>query len=312
LIRARVGGHAIPCDLRDGYVYIRRDGSQTVLTGTKDFAINPYPFLLGLTFAAQDAGVEVHENTQVTRIAEDAGGCVVTVGTGEEIEATHVIATGGHRMAVRITLLRPLRSRTAELRVSTLITEPVPESVLHHIMPVAGGRRFPFANDALDIAYGNVDQHGRITFGASATALHDPDFSAIARIMHAIFPDLASRFKASVGHPLRWRPLVVAERLCFTRDQLPNVGIIGYHQRVFYVHALGGHGLAIGTMLGEAVARKTWGAFCHGIATDPVFDDFAAIPHGWVPQWQPARVMTTALGRKIRLLQHRKHREVSE
>jgi glycine/D-amino acid oxidase-like deaminating enzyme len=114
--------------------------------------------------------------------------------------------------------------------------------------------------------------------------------------MHATFPNLADAYHAAVGRPLGWQPFVTAERLCFTRDGLPNVGIIGPYRRVFYVHALGGHGLAIGTMLGEAVAQKAWGVVSGDPVQDLIFDDFASVRHGWLPPWQPFRRLTASIG----------------
>ena len=111
---------------------------------------------------------------------------------------------------------------TTELKVSTLITDPIPELVLRVIMPLAEGHRYPFANDAPNVAYGSIDRHRRMIFGSNATALRDPDFTAIARDDARDFSQSADAYQVAVGRPLGWRPLVVAERLCFTRDELPN------------------------------------------------------------------------------------------
>jgi glycine/D-amino acid oxidase-like deaminating enzyme len=198
-------------------------------------------------------------------------------------------------MAEQIALLHPLRARTTELKVSTLITDPIPESVLRIIMPLAEGCRYPFADDAENVAYGCIDEQRRMVFGAHVTALRNPDFAAIAKTMHATFPNLADAYCAAAGRPLGWQPYVTAERLCFTRDGLPNVGIIGPNRWVFYVHALGGHGLAIGTILGEAVAQKAWGVISGDPVQHAIFDDFASVRHGWLPPWQPVRRLTASI-----------------
>jgi hypothetical protein len=78
--------------------------------------------------------------------------------------------------------------------VSTLITDPIPESVLHIIMSLAEGCLYPFANDAANVAYGCIDEQRRMAFGANATALRDPDFATIAGTMHATFPKLAEAY----------------------------------------------------------------------------------------------------------------------
>ena len=303
LVRYRVAQHEIPCNLRDGYIFIRRDGTQALETDASQFSIDPYPYVLGLAFACSKAGVEIHEKTEVVAIRGKADGCEVTIAGGVVVRAACVIAAGGHRMAERISLLHHLRTRTTELRVSTLITDPLPESMLRIVMPLAEGRPHPFANDAANVAYGSIDEQNRMVFGANATALRDPDFATIAGTMYATFPNLADAYHAAVGRPLGWQPLVTAERLCFTRDGLPNVGIIGH--RVFYVHALGGHGLAIGTMLGEAVAQKAWGVVSGDPVPNAIFDDFASVPHGWLPPWQPFRRLTASIGLSLEALLRR-------
>jgi hypothetical protein len=76
----------------------------------------------------------------------------------------------------------------------------------------------------------------------------------------------------------------------------------GQTRRVFYVHALGGHGLAIGTMLGEAVAQKAWGVVSGDPVQDAIFDDFAFVRHGWLPPWQPFRRLTASIGLSLERL----------
>jgi glycine/D-amino acid oxidase-like deaminating enzyme len=296
LVKSRIARHNIPCDLRDGYLSIRGNGVQTLDIGGSQFGIDPYPYLLGLAFACCDAGVEIHERTFVAAVEDNADGCEVTIAGGTVIRAGAVIAAGGHRMAERIAMLRSLRSRTTELKVSTLITDPIPDSVLRTIMPLAEGRRYPFANDAANVAYGSIDQRRRIIFGSNATASRDPNFRAIAQTLHSTFPSLADAYQSKVGCQFSWRPLVAAESLGFTRDELPHVGILGHSRRVFYVHALGGHGLAIGTLLGEAAATKAWGTVSGESVDDRVFEDFASVRHGWLPPWEPIRHLTASIG----------------
>ena len=258
LVRTLIARYQIPCDLRDGYVVIHRDGSQTVSTGGRAFGIDPYPFVLGLAHAARNQGVEVYERTKVTRIDEAANGCTVTTSNGL-FRASHVLAAGGHGMARDISLLASLRARTTELRVSMIITDPLPEQVLKAIIPDAGNRRYPFATDVADVSYGSIDRRRRMIFGARATAVMPPNPTKIARALMELFPSLNDKYQAATGAKLGWHPLVTDERLSFTRDLLPNVGRASSHSRVHYIHGLGGHGVALGTILGVAAAEKLWG-----------------------------------------------------
>jgi glycine/D-amino acid oxidase-like deaminating enzyme len=76
LVRRLIERHAIPCDIRDGYVSIASNGQQTVTTGGLSFGTDPYPFALGLAFAAEHMGVEIYEGAAVTGLDPDRLGCV--------------------------------------------------------------------------------------------------------------------------------------------------------------------------------------------------------------------------------------------
>jgi hypothetical protein len=110
------------------------------------------------------------------------------------------------------------------------------------------------------------------------------------------------------GRELGWRPLVEAEKLCFTRDRLPNVGSVTGHPNILYVQALGGHGLAVGTLLGTAAAEKLWHMWSGEEANGAMlFDAFASVPHGWLPPWQPWRRLASGLGVCFTRTQYRRN-----
>jgi gamma-glutamylputrescine oxidase len=297
LVRSLAGGHGIPCDLRDGYVEIGRDGAQSLVEDSSLFGIDPYPYVLGLAHAARALGVGIREGVHVVDVDEGRDGCRLTTSAGT-VRARFVLAAGGHRMAEDIPLLAPLRRRTAEVRVGTVITDPLPDPVLLSIMPAAGGRRLSFATEDVDM-YGSVARGNQIVFGAGATAWTDPDPARIARRLHRVFPSLDAGYRAAIGRPLGWRTLVRSEQLCFTRDFLPNVGTAGRHGKVLYVQALGGHGIALGTLLGKAAAERIWSVITGVPEQEGLFDVFAAVPHGWLPAWPPARKSVAAMGLRL-------------
>jgi gamma-glutamylputrescine oxidase len=297
LVRSLAVGHGIPCDLRDGYVEIGRDGGQSLVEDGSLFGIDPYPYVLGLAHAAKALGVGIREGVHVVDIGEGRFGYRLKTSAGT-VSARFVLAAGGHRMAEDIPLLAPLRRRTAEVRVGTVVTAPLPGPVLLSIMPAAGGRRLPFATDDVDV-YGSVARGNRIVFGAGATAWGHPDPARIARRLHRLFPSLGPGYKAATGGPLEWRTLVRSEQLCFTRDFLPNVGTAGRRGKVLYVQALGGHGIALGTLLGKAAAERIWSAMAGVPEQEGLFDAFAAVPHGWLPAWPPARKSVAVMGLRL-------------
>jgi gamma-glutamylputrescine oxidase len=300
LVRRLIERHAIACDVRDGYVSIASNGQQTVTTGGLAFGIDPYPFALGLAFAAERMGVEIYEGTEVSGLNPSRLGCVATV-AGNSLSVAGVLASGGHRIAEVIELLAPLRQRTTEVLVSTIITDPLPDALLRQIMPEADNRRFPFANEAANVAYGSIDRSNRVMFGAHASALSTPDPERIASTLAALFPGLFPGFRALTGRNLAWRPLVEVETLSFTRDLLPVVGTVTGCSNILYVQALGGHGIALGTLLGTVAAEKLWALLGGRVSGDAqIFDAFAAVSHGWMPTWQPWRALTTEIGRMLR------------
>ena len=245
-------------------------------------------------------GVEIYEGATVTSLDPSRSGCIATV-AGNPLPVAGVFASGGHRIAEVIELLAPLRQRTTELLVSTIITDPLPDVLLRQIMPEANNRRFPFTNEEANVAYGSVDRSNRLIFGAHASALRRPDFGQIARALAALFPELLPGFRALTGRNLGWRPLVEAEPLSFTRDLLPNVGAVSGCNNILYVQALGGHGLALGTLLGTVAAEKLWARLGGRTSGDAqIFDAFAAVSHGWVPPWQPLRSLATEIARMLR------------
>lgn len=297
-VRELIQRYAIECDLRDGYVIIHSDGRQTVTEGGNEFGIDPYPFALGLARSAAELGVEILEGAKVTGLESASDGFIAT-STAGIIPASLVLASGGHRMMEDIPSLAPLRRLTTELRVSTIITDPLPNDVLREVMPAAACRRFPFANESSYVAYGSIDHFRRVVFGAGATALGDPSPERIARALWTLLPSLLPSYRQSAGQNLKWRPLVVSEQLCFTRNLLPNVGAVAPNSRVLYVHALGGNGIAIGTLLGRAAAEKLWGIQVREPAMWELFDRFASVPHGWLPPRQPWRCLAAAIGLPI-------------
>ncbi len=94
LVRSLAVGHGIPCDLRDGYVEIGRDGAQSLVKDGSLFGIDPYPYVLGLAHAARALGVGIREGVHVVDIGESRDGCRLTTPAGT-IGARFVPAAGG-------------------------------------------------------------------------------------------------------------------------------------------------------------------------------------------------------------------------
>ena len=300
LVKNLINKHNIPCDVRDGYVVINSSGTQNVYKGGGEFGIDPYPFVLGLARAAKKAGVAFHEYTPVLSIETDAKSATV-ITAGGNITADYVVAAGGHRMAENISALGHLRNLTTELRVTTMITNPIPQKIIDKLIPGAKGARFPFCNDKADVAYGSIDRQRRIVFGAHATAFRNPDEKKIRESLFKMFPTLADDYKRETGRDLAVHNFVSAEKLSYTAEALPLVGQAGEGGRILHISGLGGHGIAAGVMLGEAAADKIEGLVRRDPSRGHVFDQFASVEHAWLPKMEPFRAATAEVG--LRLVQ---------
>ena len=283
----------IDCDLRQGYVVIGADGSRTRYDEDL-FAIEPYPYISGLADAARKLGVRILEDTPVKNIV-DYGSTVEVQTSRGTFSAENVVCAGGHRMAETIPFLAPLRQKTMELLVTTIVTDPLPPAVLNKIMPEAKGERLPFATDVFDVSYGTVDRDGRIVFGAKAGAF-DTDPEAIAARLFKIFPGLKEAYRTETGNDLTYKPYVHNEPLNFTAELLPNVGRLGQEGRVRYAHGLGGEGIAVGTMLGKVISEEVNGAREHNPALQQHFNDLACVKHMRLPSNAFMRKAVAACG----------------
>ncbi|MDD5586010.1 MAG: FAD-binding oxidoreductase [Alphaproteobacteria bacterium] len=293
LVRDIAGKYGIPCDLRNGYMSIdNRNGQEIIVDGVLG-GIDPYPFVLGQAKAARGLGVEIYENTKASALREENGGCAVLTPNGT-ISASCAVGAGAHLMGETIKAFEPLRRKTIEFLVSTIITPPLPESVLQAVMPGNAETRFPFSNENRDVAFGSIDRAGRIVFGAGAS-VGMPNVAAIEAKLHGLFPRLRESYFQAAGQPLECRPFVEGEKLDFTAELLPDVGVIGAGNRVFYAHALGGHGVATGTLLGKAIAEKIWGGMTKNPALGETLDLFASVKHFRMPSSKPLRWLAGAI-----------------
>ena len=296
LVRQVIDEHTIKCDMRDGYIEIGRDGKQTVTQGSGKFGVAPYAYVAGLATAAQQAGVSIVDRTPVIGIKPAKFGYRVQTAQGP-IMASHVVVAGGGRMARTIPALSYLRNKMAEVRWATIITDPIPENVLRNIMPEGTG--FPFASDFG--GFGSVDSENRIVFGSRLSAFGNPDPRSIERDLVKLFPALAAGYKRATGNKLQTRLLGGAQTLSVTSSFLPYVSVGSRDNGVLHVDALGPHDIALGTMLGFAVADQIQylgrQQSCQKAAIQvPPLAPFASIVHGQFPTWEPLRKLVTQFG----------------
>lgn len=289
LVRDLIAAHDISCDLRDGYVAIESNGQRAIEHDTQ-FGISPYPYLVGLARAAQKAGAVIHEDSPVLSLESHGSGYRLTTNNGC-LHADYVVAAGGYGMIQTIPALRHLRSKTGEVKVTTLTTPPLSDEVLRAAMP-DNPQLFPFATNESDIVYGSFAKNRNglhsLIFGAHAAAIGDPDPARIEKKLLTVLPELPAAYQRVTGERFATTIQVRAKKINFTRDVLPLVHASG-DKRLLVATAFCGHGIAMGTMLGKAVADQIRGHRTRNPDLAQVFEDFASIPHGWLPPWSPFR-----------------------
>jgi glycine/D-amino acid oxidase-like deaminating enzyme len=145
-----------------------------------------------------------------------------------------------------------------------IATEPLDASTADALLP---RRRMAFDSKNF-LYYFRVTGDRRLLFGGRAE-FGRPDPESTRRAagilrsgMVEVFPQLA---RARIDYA--W-----SGNVAFTRDQMPRAGLL---DGMYYAGGYCGHGVAMATHLGEAIARRIAGEQI----THPFFDDrFAAIP----------------------------------
>lgn len=287
LVRDLIARHKINCDVRDGYVVVNANGAKDVSQGG-DFGIDPYPYVLGLAQAAREAGVKIVEQTRVTSIKEVGQRLQIQLdGRDHPVVAQYAIAAGGHAMGRTIPeLKRDTLNRTVDLTLTPVITEPLPQRVIDAIMPEWVGQRYPSCDSKREVEYWTVDRSNRLIFGSRVAADADASQKRVGQVaadMFKRFPSLQEEFRKDNGRELNVSPFFAGETLNFTADLMPNVGQAHNSSRVLYVNGLGGHGIALGTLLGKEAVNKIAAMATQQPERGAVFDDFAKLQHRWTP-----------------------------
>jgi gamma-glutamylputrescine oxidase len=216
--------------------------------------LHPLKFTRGVARAAENAGVDIYENSQVLRY-EDGPEVVVHTAHGT-VHCAHLVLCGNAYIgAVAPSLARRI------LGVGTYIiaTEPLAEERLRALLP--SNAAIADINWILDYFRRSADH--RLLFGGrvSYSALQPPRLAESMRgRMLRIFPALAG-----VKVAYAWGGF-----LDITMSRAPNFGRLAAN--VFYMQGFSGHGMSLTALAGKLVAEAIAG-------TAERFDVFARIPH---------------------------------
>ncbi len=204
--------------------------------------LNPAQFVAGLARAAERAGAALYAQARVTRIERRGPRFVLHTPRGVlEAEAV-LIATAGYTGEV----FPWVRRRILPIGSYIIATEPLPSDLANSLIP---HHRMVF--DTRHYLHYFRLWEGRLIFGGRAAFFPETKrtVSQSARIlqqeMRTVFPALrAIRVEYAWGGTLD-----------FALDLMPHAG---EQDGLYYALGYAGHGVALGTYLGQTVAEAMW------------------------------------------------------
>ncbi|HSN19664.1 MAG TPA: FAD-binding oxidoreductase, partial [Usitatibacter sp.] len=313
LLQERMRRHAIDCEYRPGYLslavkprrwgtlrrwaeHVSRDygyphlqlvgpaeirervASERYYAAVHDAGsghLHPLKYCLGLAQAAREAGVRIHEESAVVRIAHGARPVLATA-TGEVACRFALLAGNVYLDEYGRGIAPGIARRIVPVATYIVATEPMGRERADALM-----RGRPAASDTNHILdYFRVSADDRLLFGAgeSASTREPPGLvAAVRRRMLRAFPQLAD-----LAIPYAWGGFVD-----LTLNEAPDFGRLA--PNVYYLQGFSGHGLALAGMAGRMVAEAIGGQAER-------FDIFASIRHRDFPGGRWMRKPALALG----------------
>ncbi|MDR0809005.1 MAG: FAD-binding oxidoreductase, partial [Gemmobacter sp.] len=225
-------------------------------TDPRGRAVRPQDLASELARAAARAGAMLHPQSPVTRLQPSGSGWRVLTARDEVLAREVIVATNGYTGGLVPDLARSLLPVNS-FQIATGRLDP---GLSAQILP---GRQTVYDSRRL-ILYFRKTSDDRVVLGGRAsfssargTGGRVPDYSALKRVLHGIFPQLEG-----VAVEMRWAGLV-----CITRDFLPH-----YHQPSPGLHVVlgyNGRGVALANRAGAWIARHLSGV-ADSVAMPPV------------------------------------------
>ena len=242
-------------------------GYHGLLLDEHSWAVNPAKYVAGLAEAAARAGAVLAPHTAVERLSRASNRWSIATTAGTLDAGDVLFATNGYTDRASPALQR----RLIPIGSYIIVTAPLGEAVAARLLPK---RRMAFDSRHF-LHYFRLTADNRLLFGGRAE-FSGPTLESATRaeaILHhamtSIFPELAGTQidYAWSGH------------VAFARDQMPHAGLL---DGAFYAGGYAGHGIALATHLGTAIARRMAGE----PISHPMFDDhFAPIPLYYGRPW---------------------------
>ena len=215
-------------------------GSNTyygALTDEISGGLHPSKYVFGLANAVSNLGVQLCENTAVTKIEKnDSNNFKLITSKGDITAKKVIIATNGYTDRL-VSKLKPLIFPVGSYIV---VTEPLTNELQNIINP----KRRMYYDSKWFLNYFRLTPDGRMLWGGRNDLSTDLDLDdsakRLSKELYTVFPDLKD---IPITHT--W-----TGKLGITFDLMPH---IGKTNGIYYALGYGGHGLSIATYLGTEI-----------------------------------------------------------
>ena len=215
-------------------------GSNTyygALTDEISGGLHPSKYVFGLASAVSNLGVQLCENTAVTKIENnDSNNFKLITSKGDITAKKVIIATNGYTDRL-VSKLKPLIFPVGSYIV---VTEPLTNELQNIINP----KRRMYYDSKRFLNYFRLTPDGRMLWGGRNDLSTDLDLDdsakRLSKELYTVFPDLKD---IPITHT--W-----TGKLGITFDLMPH---IGKTNGIYYAFGYGGHGLSIATYLGTEI-----------------------------------------------------------
>ena len=215
-------------------------GSNTyygALTDEISGGLHPSKYVFGLASTVSNLGVQLCENTAVTKIEKnDSNNFKLITSKGDITAKKVIIATNGYTDRL-VSKLKPLIFPVGSYIV---VTEPLTNELQNIINP----KRRMYYDSKWFLNYFRLTPDGRMLWGGRNDLSTDLDLDdsakRLSKELYTVFPDLKD---IPITHT--W-----TGKLGITFDLMPH---IGKTNGIYYALGYGGHGLSIATYLGTEI-----------------------------------------------------------
>lgn len=228
--------------------YVSADGVVGAVLDPTTGQLHGLDLLRGLAPVVRGLGVEIYEDTPVTRIEEGREHLLTTPG-GTVRAATLVLATNGYTGS-----LGYFKTGICPLHSHVIATEPLsPERWAE----LGWGATAGFTDDLDRIAYASMSEDGRLLIGGGGNGAYSylwgsrtawptepaAQYAFVHGILRKYFPRAAG---VKIAH--RW-----TGTLGITLTRVCSMGVLGEHRNVLYALGYSGHGVVLANLAGQVL-----------------------------------------------------------